>query len=234
MSTGDMGRFWDARAREDAFYFIDSTGTYGDADVERFWAEGERTVDGILELVGARLRGEDVVLDLGCGVGRLTRVLAGRSAHVHALDVSSEMLERARELNAHLTNVSWHHGDGTTLHPLQDRSVDVALSHVVFQHIPDPEVTLGYVRELGRVLKPGGWTAFQISDDPSLHRVRVGRLDRLRAALGRAPKGQDEPAWLGSAVDLGALRATAEAAGLEIARITGEGTQFCYVRAVRR
>jgi SAM-dependent methyltransferase len=226
-----MGRFWDARAREDALYFIDSTRAYGDDDVESFWADGERTIDGILELVGARLRSGDVVLDLGCGVGRLTRALAQRTAHVHALDVSSEMLERARELNAQLTNVSWHHGDGTTLHPLEDASVDVALSHVVFQHIPDPQITLGYVAELGRVLRPGGWTAFQISDDPSLHRVRIGRLDRVRAALGRAPKGQDEPEWLGSAVDLGGVRATAEQAGLTIDRITGEGTQFCYVRA---
>ena len=229
-----MGRFWDARAREDALFFIDSTRDYGDADLASFWAEGERTVDGILELVGAQLRPQEVVLDLGCGVGRLTRALAARTAHVHALDVSSEMLERARDLNAHLTNVSWHHGDGTTLHPLQDDSIDVALSHVVFQHIPDPQITLDYVGELGRVLKPGGWTAFQISNDPNLHRVRIGRLDRVRAALGRAPKGQDEPEWLGSAVGLEDLRASAERAGLMIDRITGEGTQFCYVRATRR
>jgi SAM-dependent methyltransferase len=228
-----MGRFWDARAREDALYFIDSTREYGDADLESFWAEGERTLDGILDLVGAQLRPDDIVLDLGCGVGRLTRALAQRCSHVHALDVSSEMLERARELNGQFTNVSWHHGDGTTLHPVEDGAIDAALSHVVFQHIPDPEITLGYVRELGRVLKPGGWTAFQISNDPRLHRVRISRADRIRAVLGRAPKGQDEPEWLGSPVDLDDLRATAEQAGLEIAGITGDGTQFCYVRAVR-
>lgn len=226
-----MRRFWDARAREDALYFIDSTRDYGDADLESFWAQGERTLAGILDLAGAQLRPGDVALDLGCGVGRLTRALAGRVSHVHALDVSGEMLDRARELNAQLTNVSWHHGDGTTLHPLADASIDAALSHVVFQHIPDPQITLGYVRELGRVLKPGGWTAFQISNDPSLHRARIGRLDRVRAALGRAPKGQDRAEWLGSAVDLGDLRAAAAAAGMELARVTGEGTQFCYVRA---
>jgi SAM-dependent methyltransferase len=228
-----MGRFWDARAREDAFYFVDNTGTYRDADVDRFWTEGRRNLDTVLGVLGAEVQAQDVVLDLGCGVGRLTRVLAERAAHVHAIDVSAQMLEQARELNAHLTNVTWHHGDGTTLNPIADASVDAVVSHVVFQHIPDPRVTLGYVREMGRVLRPGGWAAFQISNDPELHRPSVGLRERLKAAIGRAPKGQDEPQWLGSAVDLDALRAAAADGGLEIADVVGEGTQFCYVHTFK-
>jgi SAM-dependent methyltransferase len=234
MGRGDMGRFWDARAREDAFYFVDNTGTYRDADVDRFWAEGRRNLDTVLAAVDAEVGPGDVVLDIGCGVGRLTRVLAERAAHVHAIDVSAEMLEQARDLNAHLTNVTWHHGDGTTLHPIEDSSVDAVVSHVVFQHIPDPQVTLGYVREMGRVLRPGGWAAFQISNDPALHHPRIGLRDRLKAAVGRAPKGQDEPQWLGSAVELDDLRATGDQAGLNTAKVVGEGTQFCFVRVVRR
>jgi ubiquinone/menaquinone biosynthesis C-methylase UbiE len=229
-----MGRFWDARAREDAFYFVDNTSTYRDADVERFWAQGRRNLEAVLAAVGAEVRPGDVVLDIGCGVGRLTRVLAEQAAHVHAIDVSAEMLDQARELNAHLTNVTWHHGDGTTLHPIEDDSVDAIVSHVVFQHIPDPEITLGYVREMGRVLKPGGWAAFQISNDPDLHRVRAGLRDRLMAAVGRAPKGQDEPEWLGSAVDLDDVTAAAMEGGMDVDRVVGAGTQFCFVRAVRR
>jgi ubiquinone/menaquinone biosynthesis C-methylase UbiE len=234
MGTGDMGRFWDARAREDAFYFVDNTGTYRGADVDRFWAEGRRNLETVFEAVGAQLQPGDVVLDIGCGVGRLTRVLAEDASHVHAIDVSAEMLDQARELNAQLTNVTWHHGDGTTLHPVEDASVDAVVSHVVFQHIPDPQITLGYVREMGRVLKPGGWAAFQISNDPTLHRATIGVRDRVKAALGCAPKGQDEPHWLGSAVDLQDLTAAALEGGLDIAKVVGEGTQFCYVRAVKR
>jgi SAM-dependent methyltransferase len=228
-----MGRFWDERAREDAFYFVDNTGTYRDADVARFWAEGERNLDAVLAAVDAELRPAYVVLDIGCGVGRLTRVLAERATHVHAIDVSAEMLEQARELNGHLTNVTWHHGDGSTLHPVEDGSVDAVVSHVVFQHIPDPQITLGYVREMGRVLKPGGWAASQISNDPALHRPTISVKDRVKAAVGRAPKGQDEPEWLGSSVDLDDLRAAAADGGLDVAKVVGEGTQFCYVRAVR-
>jgi ubiquinone/menaquinone biosynthesis C-methylase UbiE len=233
MGTGDMGRFWDARAREDAFYFVDNTGAYRDADVDRFWAEGRRNLETVLAAVDAQVRPGDVALDIGCGVGRLTRVLAETASHVHAIDVSSEMLEQARELNAHLTNVTWHHGDGTTLHPVGDASIDAIVSHVVFQHIPDPRITLGYVREMGRVLKPGGWSAFQISNDPSLHQATIGLRYRVKAAIGRAPKGQDEPQWLGSAVDLQDLTAAALESGLDIAKVVGEGTQFCYVRAVK-
>ena len=234
MSMGDMGRFWDARAREDAFYFVDSTGRYRDADLDHFFNEGRRHLDAVLTAVGARVSSGDVVLDVGCGVGRLTRVLAERAAHVHAIDVSAEMLEQARELNAHLTNVSWHHGDGTTLHPIEDGSVDAIVSHVVFQHIPDPQITLGYIREMGRVLRPGGWAAFQISNDPALHRTSIGLAQRVKAAVGRAPKGQGEPEWLGSAVELDDVRAAGMEGGLDVEQVAGEGTQFCFVRAVRR
>jgi SAM-dependent methyltransferase len=234
MGRGEMGAFWDARAREDAFYFVDNTGTYRDADVARFWAAGERDLDAVLAAAGAAVQPDDVVLDIGCGVGRLTRVLAGRAAHVHAIDVSAQMLDQAREHNAHLTNVTWHHGDGTTLHPVEDDSIDAVVSHLVFQHIPDPEITLGYVREMGRVLRPGGWAVVQVSNDPELHRATIGLRDRLKAALGRAPKGQDEPQWLGSAVDLQDITAAALEGGLDIGQVVGEGTQFCYVRAVKR
>jgi SAM-dependent methyltransferase len=140
------------------------------------------------------------------------------------------MLRRARELNA-LANVEWLPCDGRSLTGVAGASADGFFSHVVFQHVPDPAVTLGYVGEIGRVLRPGGWAAFQVSDDPAVHRPRRPTLrGRLRAAAGRAPRGSDHPAWLGSAVDLDALRATAEASGMTVERVVGEGTQFCLVR----
>jgi SAM-dependent methyltransferase len=227
-----MQSFWDARARENAMYFVDNNVDYNSPDAERFWAEGERAVDTILEAVGAQLRSEDEVVEIGCGVGRLTRALAGRVRSVTALDVSAEMLGQAREANAKLENVRWVHGDGTSLAGIDDASADACFSHVVFQHIPDPQITLGYVSEMGRVLRPGGWSVFQISNDPSIHRPRSGgrRLaQRALAVVGRAPQGQDDPAWLGSAVDLDDLRATAESAGMRVENVTGAGTQFCFV-----
>jgi SAM-dependent methyltransferase len=232
-SAEEMARFWDARAREDAFFFVDNEQAYRAADLERFWAEGERQLDHVLGILDAELQPSDTVVDIGCGVGRLTRVLAARAAYVHAIDVSAEMLDRARRLNSHLANVTWHHGDGTSLRPIPDSAAEAVVSHVVFQHIPDPQVTYGYIREMGRVLRPGGWAVFQVSNDPAIHSGRYRPPSRLKVLLGRAPRGQRAPQWLGSAVDLGELRAAAGDGGLAVQRVVGEGTQFCFVRLAR-
>jgi SAM-dependent methyltransferase len=231
-----MRDFWDRRAREDAFFFVDDRRAYRDPDPGQFWAEGERDLDRLLGLLDARIEPGEVVVDIGCGVGRLTRVIAARAAGVLALDVSAEMIERARAHHLALGNVEWIVGDGTTLRPIADASADACISHVVFQHIPDPRITLGYVAEIGRVLRPGGWAALQVSNDARVHLprrdVRSG-LRRVAAALRRAPAGRQDPAWLGSAVELGELREVARRAGLELERVVGEGSQFCLIRARR-
>src|SRR3954468_7984575 len=186
----DMAAFWDARAREDAFFFVDDRLEYGSPDEEGFWAGGAEALDAMLRGVGPpAIEPTDTVLDLGCGLGRLTRVLAARAEHVVALDVSAEMLARARELNAGLDNVEWVHGDGRTL---PDVRIDVAVSFVVLQHVPDPSISLGYVRELGRVLSPRGWAVLHVSNDPRVHQqapspARRGGAARLqRPARARA------------------------------------------------
>lgn len=230
-----MGRFWDERAKENAFYFVDSRLDYNDTDVERFWADGREALDQLLGIVGAQLEPSDQVVDIGCGVGRLTRAAAATAERVTGVDVSAEMVKRAQELNAHLDNVRFLHGDGQHLNGVDDASATACISHVVFQHIPDPQITLGYVREMGRVLRPGGWAAFQVSNDPSVHHAKAtGVSGALRRALGREPRGRDNAAWLGSAVDLDELRAVAGEAGLDAERIEGAGTQFCIVRLRRR
>jgi SAM-dependent methyltransferase len=228
----DMGRFWDNRAAEDPFYFIDNRLQYRNPDLDRFWSEGERDLAQVLAAVGASISPEDDVLEIGCGVGRLTRPLAGQARSVCALDVSERMLELAREHNPHLDNVTWVLGDGHSLCGVGSETVDVCISHVVFQHIPDPQITLAYVREIGRVLRPGGWAAFQISNDSRVHEGRSASRRARRAVLairGRAPRGQDDPRWRGSMVDLDDLRAAAADGAMHVEQTVGEGTQFCLV-----
>jgi SAM-dependent methyltransferase len=234
-----MARFWDERARENAEYFVDDrldyrTGAYAADDPDDFWSKGERDFDAILAAVDAPAIGpDDVLLDVGCGVGRMTRAAARRAGRVIGIDVSAEMVGRARETLRDVDNVELLVGDGTSLGGVEDASVDVVFSVVVFQHIPDPEVTLGYVREIGRVLRPGGWAAFQVSDDPEVHRREHARPSGLRRVVGRLrrsiPQGQDDPAWRGSAVDVGRLEQVANASGTTVENVVGRGTQFCYV-----
>ena len=222
----DSERYWDERARENALYFVDNEVGYDDPDTKAFWSRGEEVVELMLGMVGLDVGQDEVVVDIGCGVGRLTRALAKRAGHVYGLDVSREMLRLAEQHNPGLANVEWVHGDGAGLAGIGDDSVDGCFSHVVFQHIPDPEITLAYVREMGRVLRPGGWALFQVSTDPSVHRKPVdGIRDRLKALVRR----DDDRAWWGSAVDLDRLRAAAGEGGLEIERVLDEGSQYTTV-----
>ena len=230
-----MREFWDERARENAYYFVDNRLAYQDPNAEWFWTEGEMGLERVLGEMDLTVQSSDTVVDIGCGVGRMSRALASRAGRVIAVDVSEEMLERARELNAEQPNIEWLLGDGTSLAGIDDESADGCFSVVVFQHIPDPAITLGYIREIGRVLRPGGWAAIQVSDDPSVHRTaRIPLQTRLLSLLGRAPRGQDHPAWLGSAVNLEELRTAAEQAGLKVEATWGAGTLFCRLRLRKR
>jgi SAM-dependent methyltransferase len=231
-----MERYWDQRASESPFYYVDNRMRYDNVDVEAFWRGGEEAIDALLGPLGIGLNENDEVLEIGCGVGRLTRVLSARARWVHALDVSDQMLSTARLHNPALGNVRWIHGDGTTLGAFQDSSFDACISFVVFQHLPDPELTYGYVREIGRVLRPGGWAAFQVSNDPAKHRRPSGRdrvRKRLHSAFRHGPRGVSNPAWLGSAVDLEHLTLAAHDGGMELEHVENEGTQFCLVLARR-
>jgi SAM-dependent methyltransferase len=227
-------RFWDERADEDAFYFVDSRLEYGKPDLEQFWRSGEVDLQRFLTALQADVRPTDQVVEIGCGVGRLTRVLSRDVASVRALDISERMLKLAREHSPTLRNVEWIHGDGSALVGVDDESADAVVSHVVFQHIADPAVTLAYVREIGRVLRPGGWAGFQVSNDPGVHTDKRRFGDAARSLFGRAPRGQGHPDWLGSYIDLDELRATADQAGMEVERVVGEGTQLCLVRTRKR
>lgn len=230
----DMQRFWDDRARENALYFVDNNLDYDQPDRGAFWSRGEGVLDQMLDTVGLTIASSAEVLDIGCGVGRLTAALARRSRLVYGLDVSSEMLALARSYNAELPNVEWLQGDGHGLDNLADGSVDGCFSHVVFQHVPEPEITLGYVREIGRVLRPGGWALFQVSTDPRVHRPQQERRTRLRGLLRADRRYRQERAWWGSAVEVPALRAAATEGGLVIERLVGEGSQYTTVLARRR
>lgn len=226
-------QFWDARAKEDPLFFVDDRVAYGNADEAQFWADGERDLNAVLDAVGSTLASGSDVLEIGCGVGRLTRVIAPRVAHVRAVDVSPRMLALAQRHNPGLNNVEWIEGDGTSLAGTTDASVDTCLSHVVFQHIPDPSITLGYVREMGRVLRPGGWAGFQVSNAREVHLPPARRL-RLRSLVGRAPRGLGHPNWRGSSVEISAVRAAANDGAMDVEQITGEGTQFCMIRTRKR
>lgn len=91
------------------------------------------------------------VIDIGCGNGALMKELAPKAAKGIGLDISEAILDRARDMNRSFGNVEFRQLDGPQL-PLEDRSVDVAVSLLSFRYLDwDP-----LMDEIKRVLKPGG------------------------------------------------------------------------------
>jgi len=120
------------------------------------------------------------VLDVACGTGVVSVTAARVGARVTGLDLTPELLERARE-NARIAavEIGWQEGDVENL-PFADASFDVVLSE--FGHIfaPRPGVAIA---EMLRVLRPGGTIAFS-TWPPELF---VGRMFTLTASYLPAP-----------------------------------------------
>lgn len=110
----------------------------------------------ICELV----RPGDTVIDLGCGPATQMAMAARlnpRSQFI-GLDLSPEMLERAHKYveEQELHNVEFRVQDITRLASFADNSADVVVSTVALHHLPDVEALEASIKEVARVLKPGG------------------------------------------------------------------------------
>ncbi len=100
----------------------------------------------------AYLRSEMVAADVGAGTGVMAAGLAPLVRQVHVIDGSPAMLEVARKNLAAFDNVEYHLADGQSL-PFPDSSLDAVFANMYLHHCPDP---LAAMREMARVLKPGG------------------------------------------------------------------------------
>ncbi|QZY29617.1 methyltransferase domain-containing protein [Nocardioides coralli] len=140
-------------------------------DPDRYLAYADERGRPFVELV-ARVGAEapaDVV-DLGCGPGTLTRLLAERwpAARVRGVDASAEMIEAA---GREVPELAWEQAD---LRDWIDRGeqVDVLLSNATLQWLPDH---LDLLPRLVAAVRPEGWLAFQVPgnfDQPS-HTIRA-------------------------------------------------------------
>ena len=160
-----MREDWDQRARENARYFIaDSNESWTE---EEFYASGETTVaNDILtdmwDIQGGREPKDMRVLEIGCGAGRVTRALAKIFGEVHGVDVSGEMLAKARHALRDTPNAQVHQTDGQSLAALDGLYFHFAYSCCVFHHISSYEIIRNYVREVGRLLVPGALFKFEV------------------------------------------------------------------------
>jgi len=175
-----MRRDWDKRALENARHYV-VTGQNDWSD-EEFYRSGQVTLqEEVLNDMENICQGKNPkqmrILEIGCGAGRVTRAFAELFGEVWAVDISNEMVRQAREACAEFSHVHVVQNNGKDLRAVsspwrqllgreQPGGFDFAFSFMVFQHIPNRQIIENYVREVHRLLRPGGLFKFQVQGSP--------------------------------------------------------------------
>jgi ubiquinone/menaquinone biosynthesis C-methylase UbiE len=230
-----MRKYWDERARKNAAWYVDTSLSYDDPNFERFFETGKKIVAEAIDEAPVLPPSMDHAVEIGCGLGRVCVALAERFERVTGVDISSEMLERAREV-ANDPKVTYLLGDGSTLAGIDDASADLVLTFTVFQHIPSIPVIERYIAEAGRILRPGGVFVFQWNNTPGTGRWQLKRA--VLSALQRVGFGEkherNAPEFMGSRVPMVTIDAALAAGGLKMERVKGEDTLYAWAWASKR
>lgn len=151
-----------------------------DLTLEQFVATGDQEVPAYLTVFGLRTPDieEQTLIEIGCGIGRMTCAFTREYGEVIASDLDAGFLERCRETVGRFGKVDRLRtlvvADGHSL-DLEPNRVDVAFSYITLQHC-DPDDALDLSSEAVRVTRPGGKIALN-------YRAR-GRADVLLLPIG--------------------------------------------------
>ena len=231
---------WDSRARENSMYYIHADRS--DWSPLDFLASGESDVARLVDPLLLALHAPAATLtalDIGCGLGRLTRALATRFAQVEGIDIAPQMIAQAQAFDPlPPTNVRYQLCDGSGAIPLPARAVGFVFSYIVFQHVPTQRIIETYLREIARVLQPGGLAQIQVNTATrSLReRLRLGIVPSNRVPLiHRKPKAQWQPhSAMGVVLPVGRCRELAARNGLRLERMTGAHNQYTWLTLRKR
>jgi len=137
------------------------------------------------ETIYAHVKGRRA-LDFGCGTGRSTRFLRKLGFTAVGVDISEDMVRKAREIDARGDYCLVREGD---LSQFKDNSYDLVLSVFTFDNIPTMEKKVRILREIRRLLKSGGimlnlvsspeiytheWASFSTRDFPENRHAKSG------------------------------------------------------------
>ena len=165
-----MRRDWDRRAKVDPFYWVAAT---QEADQESYQSSAEKDCLAFMRGLEAHLdppTGDlyaGRLVDLGCGIGRMSAGLKGAFEEVVGVDVSAEMIKQARALHQ-ADGLSFEVNSGADLSLFDDESVRVVCSYSVLPHLP-ADVVEAYFIECGRILSQGGLFRYQFWVGDALH-----------------------------------------------------------------
>lgn len=210
----DMKRDWDDRARRDAKWFINPF-KYQQTDAE-FDQSGELSVKHLilddLDLLAPDADPKTLrVLELGSGIGRMTKFLARQFGEVHATDVSGEMIRQARTRLAAFENVKLHETSGYDFADLPDAHFDIIFSAFVFQHVPTTDIIRSNLHDAYRLLKPGGVFKFQTNSLTAFDFEEI-----------------EKDTWMGASLPESDIRRFAEDVDASIISLDGRGSTHCW------
>jgi 2-polyprenyl-3-methyl-5-hydroxy-6-metoxy-1,4-benzoquinol methylase len=204
-----MRRDWDQRARENhRYYIVNSQTEWSD---EEFWLSGENTVSQYVltdmeNICQGRRPADMKVLDFGCGAGRVTRALAQTFGTVCGVDISSEMLGRAKQALAPISNVHLYQSNGTDLDVLQGELFDFAFAFSVFHHIPSKAAVTDCIAAVGSHLHAGDLFKFEVQGSVTF-------------------EAKEDDTWLGTPLSEGDVLNIAEQTGFESRYRAGAGEE---------
>jgi ubiquinone/menaquinone biosynthesis C-methylase UbiE len=130
---------------------------------------------------------DPVGIDVGCGSGRWSVMVAPRVGHLHLLDASADALAVARQNLSDATNVSFHLASVGNI-PLDDNSLDFAFSLGVLHHVPD---TATAIRAIATKLKVGApflvYLYYALDNRPWWYRAIWRFSNIFRVIVSRLP-----------------------------------------------
>lgn len=236
-ATEGMRSFWDAAAATNAAWYVDTSISFDNPDMDLFWQTG-RVIADVAMSGPVSPSAHDLAVEIGPGLGRVLRSLVEDHGFSRAVgvDISAEMVRQAREL---LTgqNIDFEVGTGASLAPVESASADLVVSFTVFQHIPKVAVIEQYIDEAGRVLKPGGVLAFQWNNLPGPRRWAFKRsvlAGLQRTGIHPERFRRNAPQFLGSRVSLRRISRALDRAGLRLEGTRDERTLFAWAWATKR
>jgi SAM-dependent methyltransferase len=179
--TADYKSVWNRAAARDA---VDAIFTGATAEV--FESSGEADAGRLTPLAGPDAR----VLNIGCGIGRVEKYLAPRVGELWGVDISGEMIARARVRLAGLPNVKLRElAVGEFLSAFETGTFDLVFSFLVLQHM-EREDAFRYLVDAARILRPGGALSVQfpnlLSPEYTAAFVEGARLDSRSPGRVRA------------------------------------------------
>ena len=248
-TQADAGRgYWERMGHEDPMWAVLSDpgkeAESGGWELDDFFAGGYADVTGLRSRAEALdlAIGSGRALDFGCGVGRLTQALGQYHDEVVGIDIAESMVTEATRLalERNVAEVSFQVSTTAAL-PFADGEFDFALTLIVLQHL-SPNQGRSFIKELIRVVMPGGALVFQIpshvkspSEPETIQQKLLGLLpepiaDKVRSARINRPGVGNHPM---NGIRLGTVARIIEASGATLVAAvedSSSGDAWCSYR----